>query len=88
VLAKAHFWQLHRAHAMSAEQINVLNRLLDGGERGFEGGISDAPPSIRPRPRLPKLPRLAIWAIFLKRAASRGFLVLAYRPPPSQSRCE
>ncbi|GGB48697.1 hypothetical protein GCM10011502_22490 [Oceanisphaera marina] len=27
---------------MSPEQIKVLNRLLDGGERRFEGGISAA----------------------------------------------
>lgn len=40
VLAKARFWQRHRQHALSAEQIKVLNRLLDGGERGFEQGIS------------------------------------------------
>jgi Fic family protein len=42
VLAKARFWQTHRSHALSAEQINVLNRLLDGGGRGFEDGISAA----------------------------------------------
>jgi len=42
VLAKARFWQAHRGHALSAEQIKVLNRLLDGGERGFENGISAA----------------------------------------------
>jgi len=27
---------------LSAEQIKVLNRLLDGGEKGFENGISAA----------------------------------------------
>lgn len=42
VLAKARFWQRHRQQALSAEQIKVLNRLLDGGERGFEDGISAA----------------------------------------------
>lgn len=42
VLAKARFWQTHRTQALSAEQIKVLNRLLDGGERGFEDGISAA----------------------------------------------
>lgn len=40
VLAKARFWQVHRDHALSAEQLKVLNRLLDGGERGFAQGIS------------------------------------------------
>lgn len=40
VLVKARFWQTHRSQALSAEQIKVLNRLLDGGERGFENGIS------------------------------------------------
>lgn len=42
VLAKARFWQAHRSQALSVEQIKVLNRLLDGGERGFEDGISAA----------------------------------------------
>jgi Fic family protein len=40
VLAKARFWQQHRHQSLSADQIKVLNRLLDGGERGFEQGIS------------------------------------------------
>lgn len=42
VLAKSRFWQQHRQQALSAEQTKVLNRMLDGGERGFEGGISAA----------------------------------------------
>ncbi|WP_337058658.1 Fic family protein [Pseudomonas sp. USHLN015] len=42
VLVKTRFWQVHRSQALSAEQIKVLNRLLDGGERGFEDGISAA----------------------------------------------
>lgn len=42
VIAKARFWQHHRGQPLSAEQIKVLNRLLDGGERGFEDGISAA----------------------------------------------
>ncbi|MNO98353.1 Adenosine monophosphate-protein transferase SoFic [compost metagenome] len=42
VLAKARFWQAHRESALSPEQIKVLNRLLNGGERSFEGGISAA----------------------------------------------
>lgn len=48
VLSKARFWQAHRDDGLSAEQINVLNRLLNGdllSEKpgaGFEGGISAA----------------------------------------------
>ncbi|GBL59301.1 cell division protein Fic [Pseudomonas citronellolis] len=46
VLGKARFWQAHREQVLSAEQLKVLNRLLDGdllGERGgFEQGISAA----------------------------------------------
>lgn len=42
VLAKARYWQQHHQQELSAEQIKVLNRLLDGGERGFEQGISAA----------------------------------------------
>src|SRR5690606_32117684 len=40
VLAKARFWQAHSNQGLLPEQIKVLNRLLDGGERGFEHGIS------------------------------------------------
>lgn len=42
VLGKARFWQAHRESALTVEQTEVLNRLLDGGEHGFEGGISAA----------------------------------------------
>ena len=42
VLGKARFWQKYRGLALSAEQAKVLNRLLDGGENGFEAGISAA----------------------------------------------
>jgi len=42
VLGKARFWQAHRSSAITPEQTKVLNRLLDGGERGFEQGISAA----------------------------------------------
>ena len=42
VLDKSRFWQQHRDLALSAEQIKVLNRLLDGGEKDFEHGISAA----------------------------------------------
>lgn len=42
VLAKARFWQRHRGQPLSTEQVKVLNRLLEGGERGFEDGISAA----------------------------------------------
>jgi Fic family protein len=41
-LAKARFWQRFGDQALAAPQIKVLNRLLDGGERGFENGISAA----------------------------------------------
>ncbi len=40
LLAKARFWQRHRDVVFSPEQTRVLNRLLDGGERGFADGIS------------------------------------------------
>ncbi|WP_455922000.1 Fic family protein [Pseudomonas putida] len=40
VLGKARFWQRHRHDALSPEQLKVLNRLLDGGERGFSHGIN------------------------------------------------
>ena len=39
-LAKSRFWQQHGSDPLSAEQIKVLNRLLDGGENGFLQGIS------------------------------------------------
>ncbi|MGK0476798.1 MAG: Fic family protein [Oleispira sp.] len=39
-LLKTQFWQRHHESGLSAEQIKVLNRLLDGGEKGFVEGIS------------------------------------------------
>lgn len=42
VLGKSRFWQQHRDLVLSSEQIKVLNRLLDGGDKGFEHGISAA----------------------------------------------
>ncbi len=40
VVRKGLFWQLYQHATLSAEQIKVLNRLLDGGEKGFSEGIS------------------------------------------------
>ena len=42
ILAKARFWQAHRSDGLLPEQVKVLNRLLDGGPRGFEEGINAA----------------------------------------------
>lgn len=39
-LAKTLFWQVHHNSALPAEQVKVLNRLLDGGNNGFAEGIS------------------------------------------------
>jgi len=39
-LNKTRFWQQFQPIGMTAEQIKVLNRLLEGGEQGFENGIS------------------------------------------------
>lgn len=40
VLAKARFWQLHIHNDLTPRQKKVLNRLLDAGKEGFEGGIN------------------------------------------------
>jgi len=37
---KTRFWQKHAMSQLNKEQIKVLNRLLDGGPKGFEQGIS------------------------------------------------
>lgn len=42
ILQKSRFWQRFQGEDFAAEQRKMLNRLLDGGERGFEGGISAA----------------------------------------------
>ena len=39
-LHKTRFWQQFHNAGLSEEQVKVLNRLLDGGEKGFESGIS------------------------------------------------
>lgn len=41
-LGKARFWQRFGMAELLPEQVKVLNRLLDGGERGFEHGISSS----------------------------------------------
>ncbi|QLB41506.1 MULTISPECIES: Fic family protein [Mannheimia] len=40
LLAKSRFWLKHRGLSLNKEQKKVLNRLLDGGENGFELGIN------------------------------------------------
>lgn len=40
VLAKADFWQRHAQTIMNERQKKVLNRLLDAGEGGFQGGLT------------------------------------------------
>lgn len=45
VLGKSDFWRQHRQHGLSAEQVKVINRLLDGDQAdrgGFAQGISAA----------------------------------------------
>ncbi len=39
-IQKANFWDRARAYALNTRQIKVLNRLLDVGEDGFEGGLN------------------------------------------------
>jgi Fic family protein len=39
-LAKARFWLRHQSTDMSPRQRKVLNRLLDAGPAGFEGGVN------------------------------------------------
>jgi len=41
-LAKTRFWRQFQHQGLSKEQIKVLNHLLDGGDNGFEDGISAA----------------------------------------------
>ena len=40
ILFKAVFWKRHEATVVSERQKKVLNRLLDAGKNGFEGGLS------------------------------------------------
>lgn len=40
VLQKARFWQSHTQSGLGKRQVKVLNRLLDSGPDGFEGGIN------------------------------------------------
>lgn len=39
-ISKARFWRRFQDEVLLPEQLKVLNRLLDGGEKGFEHGIS------------------------------------------------
>lgn len=40
ILLKARFWQRHAGTVLNERQIKVLNRLLDAGPDGFEGGLN------------------------------------------------
>ena len=40
VLAKATFWQRHSQLDLNARQRKVVNRLLDAGKGGFQGGLT------------------------------------------------
>ena len=40
VLAKARFWQQHGQTTLNKRQLKVINRLLDAGPGGFEGGLT------------------------------------------------
>jgi Fic family protein len=40
VLNKARFWQIHSQDGLNVQQSKVLNRLLDAGPGGFEGGLN------------------------------------------------
>ena len=40
VLAKATFWQTHSQVDLNARQRKVINRLLDAGKGGFQGGLT------------------------------------------------
>lgn len=40
VLAKAHFWQKQGGVSLNERQVKVMNRLLDAGPGGFEGGLT------------------------------------------------
>ncbi len=41
VLRKAHFWQQVRKISLNPRQQKALNKLLDAGEDGFEGGLNN-----------------------------------------------
>ena len=40
VLQKAKFWQRHAMSSLNERQVKVLNRVLDAGPDGFEGGLN------------------------------------------------
>ena len=40
VLLKTRFWRRHAQTILSDRQIEVINRLLDAGPNGFEGGLN------------------------------------------------
>lgn len=40
LLAKTRFWRQYQSAGLGSEQIKVINRLLEGGDKGVEDGIS------------------------------------------------
>jgi Fic family protein len=41
VLKKARFWLQHASNQLNARQIKALNRMLDAGPDGFDGGMTN-----------------------------------------------
>jgi Fic family protein len=41
VLLKARFWEIHSQTELNQRQRKVINRLLDAGPGGFEGGLTN-----------------------------------------------
>jgi len=74
-LAKTRFWQQHRDLSLSAEQIKVLNGLLDGGEKA--SNTASTPRSTRRWRRCPRPPQLGILLICWKKTAWSVCLVEA-----------
>ena len=41
IMQKAHFWKIHNQAELNTRQRKVINRLLDAGQGGFEGGLTN-----------------------------------------------
>ena len=87
VSSKARFWSRHGRSGLNERQRKVMNRLLDAGRDGFDGGMSNAK-YVRltgasahraARPRRAGLARLP------RAQRARAFGVVTMRSPPMES---
>jgi len=76
-LAKAKFWLRHQNTNLNERQRKVLNRLLDAGRNGFEGGVNTRKyMSLTRTSRATNFPNWSRKAALFRRTKAEGVAVM------------